>query len=72
VPLVLGRGDGDLSRTGKFPPGVAPASPVLAAAALLLAGGVGLSVLTGWPAVAERRRRRPARVTGSGPWRPRS
>jgi basic amino acid/polyamine antiporter, APA family len=46
VPLVLGRGDGDPSRTGEFPPGVAPASAVLAAAALLLAGGVGLSVLT--------------------------
>src|SRR3712207_1693256 len=29
--LVLGRGDGDLGRTVEFPPGVAPASAVLAA-----------------------------------------
>ena len=39
--LVLGRGDGDLGRTVEFPPGVAPASAVLAAALLAYYSFVG-------------------------------
>ncbi len=39
--VVLGRGDGDLGRTVEFPPGVAPASAVLAAALLAYYSFVG-------------------------------
>ncbi len=39
--LVLSRGDGDLGRTVEFPPGVAPASAVLAAALLAYYSFVG-------------------------------